>query len=120
MVERDAAIKLLQLAKKFPVIGLLGPRQSGKTTPVKELFSTKPYVSFENQDTVLLALNDPRAFLEQYKNGAVFDEIQRAPQLLSYLQEVVDNHYKKSNLFVVTGSKTCNCWKAFRKHLPRR
>lgn len=105
MVLRTAAAHLLTLAKKFPVVGLLGPRQSGKTTLAKELFSTKPYVSFENQDTVLLALNDPRAFLKQYKNGAVFDEIQRAPQLLSYLQELVDNHSKKSNLFVITGSQ---------------
>ncbi|MFN6089011.1 MAG: ATP-binding protein, partial [Cyclobacteriaceae bacterium] len=105
MVIRDASTKLLQLAKKFPVVGLLGPRQSGKTTLAKDLFSKKPYVSFENQDTVLLALNDPRAFLKQYKNGAVFDEIQRAPQLLSYLQELVDSHTKKSNLFVITGSQ---------------
>ncbi len=105
MVERAAAAKLQQLAKKFPVIGLLGPRQSGKTTLAKELFKTKPYVSFENQDTVLLALQDPRAFLKQYKNGAVFDEIQRAPELLSYLQEIVDSHPKKSNLFVITGSQ---------------
>ncbi|MFM7857795.1 MAG: AAA family ATPase, partial [Flammeovirgaceae bacterium] len=88
MVIRAASQKLKQLATKFPVVGLLGPRQSGKTTLAKELFPKKPYVSFENQDTVLLAIRDPRAFLSAYKNGAVFDEIQRAPQLLSYLQEL--------------------------------
>lgn len=105
MVTRAASQKLKQLATKFPVVGLLGPRQSGKTTLAKELFPKKPYVSFENQDTVLLAIRDPRAFLSAYKNGAVFDEIQRAPQLLSYLQELVDAHKKKAGLFVITGSQ---------------
>lgn len=105
MIKRAAALKLNQLAKKFPVVGLLGPRQSGKTTLAKELFPEKPYISFENHDTVQLAANDPRAFLKLYKNGAVFDEIQRAPQLLSYLQEVVDNHSRKAGLFVITGSQ---------------
>lgn len=105
MVVRAASQKLKQLVTKFPVVGLLGPRQSGKTTLAKELFPKKPYVSFENQDTVLLAIRDPRAFLSAYKNGAVFDEIQRAPQLLSYLQELVDAHKKKAGLFVITGSQ---------------
>lgn len=105
MVSRAASKKLKQLAGKFPVVGLLGPRQSGKTTLAKELFPKKPYVSFENQDTVLLAIRDPRTFLSFYKNGAVFDEIQRAPQLLSYLQELVDVHKKKAGLFVITGSQ---------------
>ena len=83
MIQRAATNKIKQLAKKFPAVGLLGPRQSGKTTLAKELFPKKPYISFENQDNVLLATKDPRAFLSQYKNGAVFDEIQRVPQLLS-------------------------------------
>jgi predicted AAA+ superfamily ATPase len=105
MIERVAAKKLKQLTTKFPVVGLLGPRQSGKTTLAKELFPKKPYLSFENQDTMLLAKRDPRAFLSTYKNGAVFDEIQRVPELLSYLQEIVDNHPKKTGLFVITGSQ---------------
>ena len=105
MVDRTASVKLKQLARKFPVVGLLGPRQSGKTTLAKELFPKKPYISFENHDTVQLATHDPRAFLEKYKNGAVFDEIQRAPQLLSYLQEVVDTHARKAGLFIITGSQ---------------
>ncbi len=105
MIARQASKKLKQLATKFPVVGVLGPRQSGKTTLAKDLFPRKPYVSFENQDTVLLALNDPRAFLQTYRNGAVFDEIQRIPQLLSYLQEFMDSHKRKSGLFVITGSQ---------------
>jgi predicted AAA+ superfamily ATPase len=105
MITRTASRKIKQLATKFPVVGLLGPRQSGKTTLARELFPRKPYVSFENQDMVLLALRDPRAFLSLYANGAIFDEIQRIPQLLSYLQEVVDHHKKKAGLFVITGSQ---------------
>lgn len=105
MVERAASMKIKYLATKFPVVALLGPRQSGKTTLAKTLFPKKPYVSFENQDMVLLSAQDPRAFLERYKNGAVFDEVQRVPHILSYLQEVVDDHKKKAGLFVITGSQ---------------
>jgi predicted AAA+ superfamily ATPase len=105
MIQRDASTKIKQLAKKFPAVGLLGPRQSGKTTLAKELFPKKPYVSFENQDNILLVTKDPRAFLDQYKTGAIFDEIQRVPQLLSYLQGVIDDQPNKVGLFIITGSQ---------------
>jgi len=105
MIQRGAANKIKQLARKFPAVGLLGPRQSGKTTLAKELFPKKPYISFENQDNVLLATKDPRAFLGQYKNGAIFDEIQRVPQLLSYMQGVIDAQPNKVGLFIITGSQ---------------
>lgn len=105
MIQRDASSKIKQLAKKFPAVGLLGPRQSGKTTLAKELFPKKPYVSFENQDNILLVTKDPRAFLDQYKTGAIFDEIQRVPQLLSYLQGVIDDQPNKVGLFIITGSQ---------------
>jgi predicted AAA+ superfamily ATPase len=105
MIQRAAATKIKQLAKKFPAIGILGPRQSGKTTLVKELFPKKPYISFENQDNVLLATKDPLAFLAKYKTGAIFDEIQRLPQLLSCMQGVIDAQPTKVGLFIVTGSQ---------------
>jgi predicted AAA+ superfamily ATPase len=105
MIQRGASNKIKQLARKFPAVGLLGPRQSGKTTLAKELFPKKPYISFENQDNVLLATKDPRAFLGQYKNGAIFDEIQRVPQLLSYMQGVIDAQPNKVGLFIITGSQ---------------
>ena len=105
MIQRAATVKIKQLAKKFPAIGLLGPRQSGKTTLAKELFPKKPYISFENQDNVLLATKDPRAFLSRYKTGAIFDEIQRVPQLLSYMQGIIDDQPKKVGLFIITGSQ---------------
>lgn len=105
MIQRAASAKIKQLAKKFPAVGLLGPRQSGKTTLAKELFPNKPYISFENQDNILLATKDPRAFLHQFKTGAIFDEIQRVPQLLSYLQGIIDDQPKKVGLFIITGSQ---------------
>lgn len=105
MIQRDASTKIKQLAKKFPAVGLLGPRQSGKTTLAKELFPKKPYVSFENQDNILLVTKDPRAFLDQYKTGAIFDEIQRVPKLLSYLQGVIDDQPNKVGLFIITVSQ---------------
>lgn len=105
MIIRAASSKIKYLAKKFPAVGLLGPRQSGKTTLAKELFPKKPYISFENQDNVLLATKDPRAFLNQYKTGAIFDEIQRVPQLLSYIQGVIDEQPNKVGLFIIIGSQ---------------
>jgi uncharacterized protein len=105
MIDREAAGKIQELAHKFPAIGLLGPRQSGKTTLAKTLFSEKPYVSFENQDTLLAATEDPRAFLAKYSEGAVFDEIQRVPHLFSYLQGIIDEHSTKTGLFILTGSQ---------------
>ena len=103
MIERVAAKKIKELAGMFKVIAVTGPRQSGKTTLVKAIFPSKPYVSLENPDTRRFAIEDPRGFLEQYKNGAIFDEVQRTPELFSYLQEVIDNSNTKG-LFILTGS----------------
>jgi predicted AAA+ superfamily ATPase len=105
MVKREAAEKIQELAGKFPAIGLLGPRQSGKTTLAKDLFKDKPYVSFENHDILLAATTDPRGFLANYSNGAVFDEIQKAPHLFSYLQGIIDDNPSKTGLFILTGSQ---------------
>jgi uncharacterized protein len=104
MISRKASLKIKQLARKFPAIGLLGPRQSGKTTLAKLTFPKKPYISFENQDNVLLATRDPRAFLQEYRDGAIFDEVQRVPILLSYLQGAIDASPNKTGLFILTGS----------------
>jgi len=103
MILRDAEKKLLQLSRSFKAVALIGPRQSGKTTLAKTLFKYKPYVSLENPDTMRFALDDPRAFLGAFPNGAILDEVQRVPQLFSYLQEILDNS-KKKGLFILTGS----------------
>ena len=104
MIKRTLEKSIQKLAKKFPVIVITGPRQSGKTTLVKSLFKNKPYVSLENPDDLELALTDPRRFLAQFTEGAVLDEVQRAPELFSYIQGIVDQSKKKGQ-FVLTGSQ---------------
>lgn len=101
--QRDIANEVMAMAKSYPIVTLIGPRQSGKTTLTKELFPHKPYISLENLDERSLAENDPRAFLARFSNGAILDEIQRVPTLLSYLQGVADQTNQKG-LFILTGS----------------
>lgn len=103
LLDRDLTHELHQMALSYPVITLLGPRQSGKTTMVRKLFPHKPYVSLENPDERALAESDPRAFLERFPQGAILDEIQRQPQLLSYIQGIVDEK-ETLGLFILTGS----------------
>ncbi len=79
MIPRDAEKLLYELAEGYPVIGITGPRQSGKTTLARHAFASKPYVSLENPDVRERAQTDPRGFLENYGEGAVFDEAQRCP-----------------------------------------
>ena len=104
MVKREIEKKCLELAKKFPVLTITGPRQSGKTTLAKKLFPDKPYINLELPDVRQLALDDPRAFLGDLPRGAVLDEIQRAPLLPSYIQDIVDSS-RRNNQFVLTGSQ---------------
>jgi hypothetical protein len=88
MINRSLSKKILLLAEQFPVITITGPRQSGKTTLTKMLFSKHEYVSLEEPHEREFALSDPRGFLNRYKNGVILDEIQRAPDLLSYIQGI--------------------------------
>jgi len=104
MIHRTLSSKLSQLATKFPIIALTGPRQSGKTTLVKSAFPKLSYVSLEDIDKRNFATQDPRSFLEKYKKGAIIDEAQRAPNIFSYLQTAVDQN-QKSGRFILTGSQ---------------
>ena len=103
MIQRIAKVKLIDLASKFKAVAVTGARQTGKTTLVKQVFKSKPYVSLENPDMRNFALEDPRGFLQTYPNGAILDEVQRVPILFSYLQEVLDNS-KVKGLFILSGS----------------
>lgn len=103
MIQRQQQAKLLSLAKQFPVISIIGPRQSGKSTLVKHCFPKYDYISFEDIDNRRRALLDMRGFLEQYGKGVIFDEVQRVPELFSYLQTHVDATGKKGK-FILTGS----------------
>ena len=104
MIHRQVAATLLQMASQYPVVAVTGPRQSGKTTLVRALFGKLPYVSLEEPDRRAFALEDPRGFLAAYPDGAVLDEVQRAPDLLSYLQTLVDRDPRPGR-FILTGSQ---------------
>lgn len=92
------------MAPAFPVLALTGPRQSGKTTLARMAFPAKPYLSLEDIDTRQRALADPRLFFSSLRDGAILDEVQRAPDLLSYLQGVVDTRGRMGE-FIITGSQ---------------
>lgn len=104
MFKRALTPVLEKFAQLYPIIGITGPRQSGKTTLARLVFAHLPYVSLENLDIRSQAQADPRAFLQQYSNGAIFDEIQHVPDLLSYLQQIVDESPQKGR-YVLTGSQ---------------
>lgn len=103
MIIREINKTLEEYAQSFRSVLLVGPRQSGKTTLVKQCFPEKPYVSLENPDQRELATNDPRAFLNRFPQGAVLDEVQNVPLLFNYLQEILDNT-NVDGLFILTGS----------------
>jgi predicted AAA+ superfamily ATPase len=103
MYPRQARTTLERLARGFPVLALTGPRQSGKTTLARASFPDKPYVSLENPDERDFAENDPKRFLARFPEGAILDEVQRCPALLSWLQGLVDERSAMGQ-FVLTGS----------------
>lgn len=104
MLNRAAFPTALRLAQGFPVLAITGPRQSGKTTMARALFADKPYVSLEDPEERLFADSDPRGFLARFPQGAIFDEVQRCPDLFSYLQGVVDKRQRMGE-FIITGSQ---------------
>lgn len=105
MIDRILAEKLKKSAKQFPVLTVTGPRQSGKTTLVRSVFDRYEYLSLELPDQRQFALEDPRGFLDQFKGPVILDEVQRAPDLFSYIQVLVDEHRDWTGRFVLTGSQ---------------
>ena len=97
------AKELISSSKQYPVVTITGPRQSGKTTLVRTIFPNMPYVNLESPQIFELASSDPIGFLNNYPDGAVLDEIQKCPKLLSEIQVRVDEH-KKNGMFILTGS----------------
>ena len=99
---RDISAVMLEMYKYFPVLTMTGPRQSGKTTLLRKVFKDLPYYSLENLDIRHFALNDPVGFLNQHPEGMILDEAQNTPDLLSYIQGLVDHNPEKR--FVLSGS----------------
>jgi len=104
MIQRELNEKTLQMARQYPVVTITGPRQSGKTTLCRMVFPDMAYTSLEDLDQREYARQDPRGFLNRFPQGAVLDEIQRAPELLSYIQTIVDQQ-NKEGFFILTGSQ---------------
>jgi uncharacterized protein len=135
-ITRHLLPALLERSKPYPVVTLTGPRQSGKTTLARLAFKDLPYVNLEDGNTRLFAKTDPKGFLAQYPNGAIFDEVQRLPEILSSIQVVVDEwrfkqltstgrsaaqHYESGNKkFVLTGSQQLELIDSVRQSLAGR
>ncbi len=120
MKPRIIESKLKSWASALPVVTITGPRQSGKTTLCKAAFPSLPYVSLEEPDTRRTALEDPRGFLSRFsESGAVIDEVQHAPELLSYLQGVVDRDPQPGR-FILTGSQNLALMDAVSQSLAGR
>lgn len=104
MIRRNLAPELQKVARWYPIATVVGPRQSGKTTLCRQVFPDKAYVSLEALDVRRHAVEDPRGFIAEHADGAIIDEVQHAPELLSYLQVEVDARPEKGR-FVLTGSQ---------------
>ena len=103
MIEREISGIVMEMAGYYPVVTVMGPRQSGKTTLAKALFPDYAYFNLESSHVRDAALADPRMFLASAPNGMILDEIQKAPQLLESVQAAVDEE-KRNGRFVITGS----------------
>lgn len=117
-IPRDITSSIKEAYKYYSVITVTGPRQSGKTTLIKELFNELPYYSLENLDTRRLAKEDPIGFLGTSKQGMILDEVQNVPELLSYIQEIVDNN--RDVRFVLSGSSNFSMIQSISQSLAGR
>jgi uncharacterized protein len=104
MIKRDVEIEVKRLAKQYPVLTIVGPRQSGKTTLTQVVFPNYSYVNLENLSDKNHAIQDPSGFFKKYKPPVIIDEIQKAPQLLSQVQVVADQ-LKQNGKIILTGSQ---------------
>jgi uncharacterized protein len=104
MIERNITSKFIEFTKKFPIVSLTGPRQSGKTTLLKHILPDYRYVSLENPDNRNFAIDDPNGFLKTYNQFVIFDEVQRVPELFSYIQTKVDED-KIMGQYILSGSQ---------------
>ena len=119
MINRNLVTAIQLLADKYPILALTGPRQSGKTTLLKEMFTDYRYVSLENPDNRNFAETDPNGFLEMYDQKVIFDEVQQVPQLFSYLQTIVDEKNIMGQ-FILSGSQNFHLMERITQSLAGR
>jgi hypothetical protein len=104
MIKRSITSKINNLSTQFPVLAITGPRQAGKTTLLKEMFPDYDYFNLENPEILSTIENDPATFIRENQNKVIIDEIQRIPELLSYIQVTVDEN-KELGSFIISGSE---------------
>lgn len=104
MINRTAKEALLRLASQFPVIGVTGPRQSGKSTLTKAVFPDKKYITFDDRTMRELALSNPSDFIAAFPDGAIIDEAQKVPEIFDALKMHIDSSEFKPGKFILTGS----------------
>ena len=119
MIHRILSAKLKELSTKYPIITLTGPRQSGKSTLLRNEFSDYTYLSMENPDIKEFAINDPNGFLKTYPDRVILDEIQKVPLLFSYLQTYTDKE-NKTGMYFLAGSQNFLLLKSISQSLAGR
>lgn len=117
-IPRELAGTIEEASRYFSVITITGPRQSGKTTLIRNEFKHLPYYSLENLDIRAFALNDPIAFLNRHQEGMILDEVHNAPNLLSYIQGIVDEQADRR--FILSGSSQFAMLKTLTQSLAGR
>ncbi len=119
MIHRDISGKIRYLSEKFPIITVTGPRQSGKSTLLKNLFPDYRYVSLENPDMRSFAAEDPNGFIKTFDNHTIIDEAERVPSLFSYLQTHIDD-VNESGMYMLAGSRNFHLMAAIDQSLAGR
>lgn len=118
-IHRIIEQELSKAFRQYPIITVVGARQTGKSTLVRHIYKNKPYFNLEDLDIRAFARNDPKAFLSKCESGAILDEIQNVPELLSYLQVLVDEK-QQNGLFILTGSHQLSLHEAIAQSLAGR
>ena len=119
VITRAITEELLTLTSEYPVVTILGPRQAGKTTLAQAGLPGYAYSNLESPEVRELAQEDPKAYLAQFPSNTIIDEIQRVPELLSYIQVLVDQE-KRNGRFVLTGSHQLQVREAITQSLAGR
>ncbi len=119
MIIRQMSTQILEAATQYPVVAVTGPRQSGKTTLCRKLFPDYIYANLENPETRQFAIEDPNGFLGQFNKPVILDEVQRVPDLFSYIMTLVDEH-KRMGEFILSGSQNFHLQHAISQSLAGR
>jgi predicted AAA+ superfamily ATPase len=120
LISREIVSAIRKITPMYPILALTGPRQSGKTTLLKNLFPDYRYISLENPDNRNFAESDPNGFLKEFHTHVIFDEVQRVPELFSYIQNIVDDRSSEMGIYVLSGSQNFHLMHSITQSLAGR